>query len=86
MFDNFNCAGINVLKVRHPKTVIDVIGTIDMSEEFRSLMTELSGDVTITDDVITTPNYVGYKDIDSILLKTVTPPEDKRLFVCKILS
>jgi hypothetical protein len=86
MFDNFNCTDINVLKVRHPRTVVDVIDTIDMSEEFRSLMTELSGDVTIRDGVITTPNYAGYTDIDSILLKTVTPPEDKRLFVCKILS
>lgn len=83
MFDN--CADINVLKVRHPRTVVDVIDIIDMSEEFRSLMTELAGDVTIKDDVIMTPNYAGYKDIDSILLKTVTPPEDKRLFVCKIL-
>ena len=86
MFDNFNCTDINVLKVRHPRTVVDVIDTIDMSEEFRSLLTELSGDVTIRDDVITTPNYAGYKDLYSILLKTVTPLEDKRLFVCKILS
>jgi hypothetical protein len=86
MFNSFNCVDIRVLKVRHPKTVVDVIGIIDMPEEFRSLMIELSGGVTIEDDVITTPNYAGYTDIDSILLKTVTPPEDKRLFVCKILS
>jgi len=86
MFDKFNCTDINVLKVKYPKTVVDIIGTIDMSEEFRSLLIELSGDVTIKDDVITTPNYVGYKDIDTILLKTMTPPEDKKLFVCKILS
>lgn len=86
MFDYFNCADVNVLKVRHPKTVVDIIGTIDMSEEFRSLMTELSGDVAVEDDVITTPNYAGYNDINSVLLKTVTPPENKRLFVCKILS
>lgn len=86
MFDNFNCADVNVLKVMYPKTVVDIIGIIDMSDEFRSLMIELSGDVTINDDVITTPNYVGYNNIDNILLKTVTPPEDKKLFVCKILS
>jgi hypothetical protein len=86
MFDNFNCIDIKVLKVRHPNTVVDVIGAIDMSEEFRSLMTELSGDVTIKDDMITTPSYAGYKDIGSVLLKTVTPPEGKRLFICKILS
>jgi hypothetical protein len=86
MFDSFNCADIRVLKVRYPKTVVDLIGIIDMPEEVRSLMIELSGDVIIKDEVITTPNYVGYTDIDNILLKTVTPPEDKRLFVCKILS
>jgi hypothetical protein len=86
MFDIFNCADISVLKVRHPKTVVDVIGTIDMPEEVRSLMIELSGDVKIKDDVITTPNYVGYTNINNILLKTMTPPDDKRLFVCKILS
>jgi hypothetical protein len=81
---------VQILRVTYPKTVVDIINTIDMSEDFRSLMLELSGDSvtissTVSGDVITTPNYMGYSNMESILLKVVLPPEGKKLFICKIL-
>ena len=87
LFDINN--NITVLKVKYPKTVFDIIYQMDMPSEIRQLMIELSGEdvrVDMKELTITTPNFVGYSEIDSILLKTRHPPEGKRLFICKILS
>jgi hypothetical protein len=76
---------IQTLKVKYPRSIIDVINILVMSDDMRDLLIELSTcELVITTSCITTPNYAGYKDINSVLLKNIIPPENKKLFIWEI--
>lgn len=74
---------INVLKVKYPRTVVDVINMIDTPDGVRSLLIELTGDnVVVENNSISTPNYIGYDNKHDVLLRYITPPSDKTIFIC----
>lgn len=86
MIQALECADITVLKVMYPKTVVDIINRTNMDNNFKALLIELSsGELDINEDVITTPNFIGYTNIYNVLMKIIIPPVNKKIFICKIV-
>lgn len=75
-----------VLKVTYPRTIIDIIDHKDntMKDDVKNLMRELCGEYEVFDGGVRTENFIGYYYIKEVMLKQVTPPKDKKLFICKL--
>jgi hypothetical protein len=77
---------IQTFKVEYPRSITDVINILNVSDNMRELLIELATcELVITTSCITTPNYAGYMDINSVLIKNIIPPANKKLFVWGIL-
>jgi len=62
-------SGFNMLKVKHPMNLSNVLDEFDISDDYKNILIELSERPAILNGTVTTTNYKGYTDLMTVLAR-----------------
>jgi hypothetical protein len=90
-YENIKTNNLIILRVKFPRTIKDVINIIEIPDDFKLLLIELSDKKLIKIDknkkTIITTNYIGFEKqyMEDVLLKKYSISDNKKIFDCKII-